>query len=36
MFCDNSVRYLSYDMKSEIHQNFATRNDGRVISFDGL
>ena len=36
VFCDNSVRFLSYDLKSEIHQNFATRNDGRVTSLDGL
>jgi type II secretory pathway pseudopilin PulG len=31
LFCDGSVRYLSFDMKPEIHQNFGTRNDGNVI-----
>jgi prepilin-type N-terminal cleavage/methylation domain-containing protein len=31
-FCDDSVRFLSYDMAGELHQNFATRNDGRVTS----
>ncbi len=32
LFCDNSVRFLTYDMKAELHQNFGSRKDGRVIS----
>jgi prepilin-type N-terminal cleavage/methylation domain-containing protein len=36
LFCDNSVRHLSFDMSSEMHQNFATRNDGRVTNGGNL
>jgi prepilin-type N-terminal cleavage/methylation domain-containing protein len=31
-FCDNSVRYLSFEMSSALHQNYATRNDDRVLN----
>jgi hypothetical protein len=36
VFCDNSVRYLSYDMSSETHQNFASRSDSRVTNLNDL
>jgi hypothetical protein len=35
-FCDNSVRFLSYDMKLELHQNFGNRKDGRVTNLGDL
>jgi prepilin-type N-terminal cleavage/methylation domain-containing protein len=31
LFCDGSVRFLSYDMDPTNHQNFGNRKDGRVI-----
>jgi prepilin-type N-terminal cleavage/methylation domain-containing protein len=34
LFCDGSVHFLTYDMDPLLHQNFATRNDGRVTSFE--
>ena len=36
LFCDNSVRFLSYDLKPDIHQSFGSRKDGRVIDLGGL
>ena len=36
LFCDDSVRFLSYDMKPELHQNFGSRHDGRVTSLSDL
>lgn len=36
LFCDGSVRYLTYDMGPKVHQNFGTRNDGDVIDLNGL
>jgi prepilin-type N-terminal cleavage/methylation domain-containing protein len=36
LFCDNSVRFLTYDMKPELHQNFGNRKDGRVTSLSDL
>jgi prepilin-type N-terminal cleavage/methylation domain-containing protein len=34
LWCDDAVRYLSYDMSPILHQNFATRQDGRVSNFE--
>jgi hypothetical protein len=36
LFCDNSVRYLTYDMRPEVHQSFGSRKDGNVINLDEL
>ena len=36
LFCDGSVHFLTYDMDALLHQNFATRNDGRVTGFEQL
>jgi prepilin-type N-terminal cleavage/methylation domain-containing protein len=30
LFCDGSVRYLGFEMSPDLHQNFATRNDGNI------
>jgi hypothetical protein len=30
LFCDGLVRYLGFDMSPDLHQNFATRNDGNI------
>ncbi len=32
LFCDGSVRFLSYEMNPTIHQNFGNRKDGNVIN----
>jgi prepilin-type N-terminal cleavage/methylation domain-containing protein len=32
LFCDGSVRFLSYDMALSTHQNFGNRKDGNVIA----
>jgi prepilin-type N-terminal cleavage/methylation domain-containing protein len=34
VFCDGSVRFLSYDMKPDVHQNFGNRKDGNPIHDD--
>jgi hypothetical protein len=36
LFCDGSVRFLTYDMKPELHQNFGSRKDGRVSNLNDL
>ena len=36
VFCDNSVRFLSFDMKPVLHQNFGSRYDGRVSDLGSL
>jgi prepilin-type N-terminal cleavage/methylation domain-containing protein len=36
VFCDNSVRFLSFDMKPVLHQNFGSRYDGRISDFSNL
>jgi prepilin-type N-terminal cleavage/methylation domain-containing protein len=36
LLCDNSVQFLTYDMKPEIHQNFGNRKDGNVIDVGEL
>jgi prepilin-type N-terminal cleavage/methylation domain-containing protein len=36
LFCDGTVRFLTYSMKPELHQNFGSRYDGRVTSLSEL
>jgi prepilin-type N-terminal cleavage/methylation domain-containing protein len=36
LFCDNSVRFMNFDMSPDVHQNFGSRKDGRVISASDL
>ena len=35
-FCDDSVRFLTYSMSPELHQNFGSRKDGRVTNLSEL
>ncbi len=34
VFCDNSVRFLSFDMNPVLHQNYGSRKDGRISTAD--
>jgi prepilin-type N-terminal cleavage/methylation domain-containing protein len=36
VFCDNSVRFLPFDIDPDVHQNFGSRKDGRVTNLGGL
>jgi prepilin-type N-terminal cleavage/methylation domain-containing protein len=36
LFCDGSVRQLSFDMAPELHQFFGTRNDGSAVDAGGM
>jgi prepilin-type N-terminal cleavage/methylation domain-containing protein len=36
VFCDGSVRFLSYDMDPSTHQNFGNRKDGNIINDSGF
>jgi prepilin-type N-terminal cleavage/methylation domain-containing protein len=36
LFCDSSVRFLSFDLTPQVHQDFGGRKDGRVIDLSGL
>jgi prepilin-type N-terminal cleavage/methylation domain-containing protein len=36
LFCDGSVRLLSFDMVPQVHQDFGGRKDGRVIDSGNL
>jgi prepilin-type N-terminal cleavage/methylation domain-containing protein len=36
LFCDSSVRFLEFDLNADLHQNFGSRNDGRVSDLSGL
>jgi prepilin-type N-terminal cleavage/methylation domain-containing protein len=36
VFCDNSVRFLSFDIDPDVHQNFGSRKDGRVTNYGGF
>jgi prepilin-type N-terminal cleavage/methylation domain-containing protein len=36
LFCDSSVRFLSYDIKPDIHQNFGNRKDGNIVDLGEL
>jgi hypothetical protein len=36
LFCDSSVRFLSYDMELKNHQRFGNRVDGETIDTTGL
>jgi prepilin-type N-terminal cleavage/methylation domain-containing protein len=36
LFCDNSVRFLPYDINPDVHQNFGSRKDGNVINLGEL